>query len=44
MGTGILPKQVEIVLERPKIKETLKGKTIKKIIYIPNKLVNIITD
>ncbi len=43
MEPGILSKQIEIALERPKIIEALKGKTIKKIIYIPDKLVNIVT-
>jgi leucyl-tRNA synthetase len=31
-----------IVLEDPKIKENLKGKTVKKFIVVPKKLVNIV--
>ena len=43
MAGGISQKQVEeIVLHTPKIKPWLEGKQIKKIIFIPNKLINIV--
>ena len=31
-------------LERPNVKRALKGKKIKRIVYVPNKLINFVTD
>ncbi|MBM3325542.1 MAG: leucine--tRNA ligase [Calditrichaeota bacterium] len=36
------PQAVEIALEHPKIKRALRGKSLKKTIYVPNKILNFV--
>ena len=43
MRSGLNQSQVEgLVLHSPKIKPWLEGKTVRKIIFVPNKLINIV--
>ena len=39
----IFERVVEEILERPRIKTALQGKEIEKIIYVPRKVINIVT-
>ena len=44
VGAGATERSVrELVLQRPKVKEWLGGKAVRNVVYVPRRIVNIVT-